>query len=137
MRITPENITHMKPDEVFVFGANELALHGAGAALLAKQKFGAVNGVLGLQGRSYALPTKDKEIKTLPLKRIQHHVNEFIFFARRNPELKFYVTKIGCGLAGIAIEKIAAMFMIHSIPDNVYLPKEFWDFMNSRSLENI
>lgn len=128
-KITPEKITHMKPDEVFVFGANEAGIHGAGAALFAKQRFGARNGVLGLCGRSYALPTKDKEIKTLPLSKIQQYVNEFIFFARRNPELKFYVTKIGCGLAGISIENIAKMFKIHVIPDNVYLPKEFWDYI--------
>jgi hypothetical protein len=127
MRNTPEEITSMKPDEVFVFGSNLAGIHGAGAALLAKLKFGAVTGIgIGLQGRSYALPTKDRQIKTLPLIVIQEYVNDFISFSRRFPDMKFYVTKIGCGLAGLAIEDIAPMFRKHSIPENVWLPEEFW-----------
>lgn len=127
MRITPEVITHMKPDEVFVFGSNLAGIHGAGAALLAKQRFGAINGKSeGLQGRSYALPTKNRELKTLPLSEIQKYINEFLSFARRTPELKFYMTLIGCGLAGYKPEDIAPIFKIHSIPPNVWLPIEFW-----------
>jgi hypothetical protein len=117
----------MKPDEVFTFGSNLSGIHGAGAALLAKMKFGAIQGQgVGLQGRSYAIPTKNHEIKTLPLTDIAPYVNEFISFARRTPELKFYVTLIGCGLAGYQPSDVANLFKIHSIPDNVWLPIEFW-----------
>jgi hypothetical protein len=127
MRYTPENITNMKPDEVFVFGSNRLGAHGAGAALLAKQRFGALQGQgEGLQGRSYALPTKDENIKTMSLSKIQEHINVFLSFARRTPELKFYCSAIGCGLAGYTRDEIAPLFQKHSIPDNVWLPKEFW-----------
>jgi len=127
MRNTPELIDHMKPDEVFVFGSNTAGIHGAGAALLAKQRFGAIKGQgIGIQGRSYAIPTKGMQLEVLPLSTIQNYVNDFISFTRRTPELKFYVTKIGCGLAGYTVEDIAPMFKQHSIPDNVWLPVEFW-----------
>jgi hypothetical protein len=126
-RITPEVITHMKPDEVFVFGANIAGIHGAGAALLAVRQFGAIQGQgVGLQGRSYAIPTKDHEIKTLPLNTIQGYVNEFCSFARRTPDLKFFMTKIGAGLAGYTVEDIAPLFRKNVIPENVWLPVEFW-----------
>ena len=127
MRNTPEVMTHMKPDEVFIFGSNEAGIHGAGAALLALRQFGAIRGQgVGLQGRSYGLPTKDDDLKVLPLESIQEYVNDFLAFARRNPKTKFYMTKIGCGLAGFSVEDIAPLFQKNSIPDNVWLPEEFW-----------
>ena len=127
MRYTPENITTIKPNEVFVFGSNLSGIHGASVALMAKQRFGAINGQgIGLQGRSYAIPTKDVNIKTLSLKHIAEYVKQFMSFSIRNPELTFFVTKIGCGLAGYNEIDIAKLFMIYSIPDNVILPKEFW-----------
>ncbi len=86
---------------IFVFGSNLAGRHGKGAALHARQFYGARNGVgVGFVGRSYAIPTKDERIRTLPLNRIRPYVDAFLAFARDNPELEFNVTRIGCGLAG-------------------------------------
>lgn len=139
--ITPEIITTLKENEVFVFGSNTQGRHGKGTALLAKQKFGAIYGqARGLQGQSYAIVTKDltpNSFKTrdrnVPLYSIQKEISEFISFADDHPQLQFLVTKIGCGLAGYSIEEIASLFpQSCEIPNNVSLPKEFWDIINER-----
>ncbi|NIH77372.1 hypothetical protein FHV99_004624 [Ochrobactrum sp. P20RRXII] len=103
--------------DIFVFGSNLAGRHGAGAAKHALMHHGAIllQGV-GLQGRSYAIPTKDARILTLPLERIRPYVEEFKEFAREHPELTFYVTPIGCGLAGYKRSQIEPMF--EGMPDN-------------------
>jgi hypothetical protein len=105
--------------EIFVFGSNLRGVHGAGAAKHALQHHGAVwgNGI-GIQGNSYAIPTKSMQITTLPLNQIQVFVNEFIDYAKAHPELIFKVTRIGCGLAGYKDEDIAPMFF--DAPDNCH-----------------
>ena len=96
---------------IFVFGSNLGGLHGLGAALVAKRFFGAEQGVgKGLTGLSYAVATKDRFIRTLPLVDIRRNVNEFIEFTHSHPELKFFVTRLGCGLAGYRDTAIAPMF---------------------------
>lgn len=98
-------------DSVFVFGSNLAGVHGAGAARAAKEKFGAKMGVgVGLHGNSYAIPTKDENIETMPLKAIKPYVDEFNEFVRLNPGMKFFVTRIGCVLAGYKDKDIAPMF---------------------------
>ena len=110
--------------EIFVFGSNLSGRHGKGAALFARQYHGAIYGQgVGLQGNSYAIPTKDEKLNTLPLHTISKYVMEFLNFAEKNPNLKFIVTPIGCGLAGYVPEQIAPMF--RNIPQNVELPEEF------------
>lgn len=105
---------------IFVFGSNLAGIHGAGAARSALAMFGAVWGVgVGLQGRSYAIPTKDERIQTLPLNRIRPYVDQFLEFARAHPEMNFQVTRIGCGLAGYTDSDIAPMFK--EAPDNCEL----------------
>lgn len=112
------------PGPIFVFGSNLAGRHGKGAALHARQHHGAVTGQgLGLQGSSYAIPTKDEQLRTLSLDRIKAFVNEFIAFARAHPELNFQVTAIGCGLAGYKPFEIAPMFT--DAPANCALPPEF------------
>lgn len=109
---------------IFVFGSNLAGRHGKGAALLARQQRGAVYGQgVGLQGDSYAIPTKDQRIKTLPLNTIEKYVNDFIEFATNNPEMVFEVTAIGTGLAGYAHSQIAPMFK--RAPSNCILPAEW------------
>ena len=109
---------------VFVFGSNEAGRHGAGAALFARENHGAVYGVgVGRTGDSYAIPTKDKNIKTLPLAVIEKYVSEFIKYAAQHPATVFNVTRIGCGLAGYKDEDIAPMFK--DAPSNCNLPKEW------------
>lgn len=129
---TPENITSLKPNEVFVFGSNTEGRHGKGAALTAKQKFGAIYGqASGLQGQSYAIITKDlsKGEKSIPLKTIRDQIDNFIDFAKTNPNMVFYVTKLGSSLAGYSVEEIKQQFgavdLLNSIPNNVILPKEY------------
>jgi hypothetical protein len=107
-------------DEIFVFGSNEAGRHGKGAALWARRNRGAVYGqARGLQGRSYGIPTKDRWLNTRPLDKIESDVRAFLVFAMQHPELKFYVTPIGCGLAGYRPEDIAPLFA--ECPGNVRL----------------
>lgn len=112
-------------DPVFVFGSNLAGRHGKGAALWARQHRGAVYGCgVGYQGNSYAIPTKDERLHTLPLERISEHVAYFLGFARHvRPDLIFQLTPIGCGLAGYKPDQIAPMFA--DAPPNVILPPEF------------
>lgn len=106
IRYTPENITTLGPNEIFVFGSNLEGRHGGGAARIAHEKFGAVWGVgVGLQGNSYAIPTMQGGVDT-----VKPYVDEFIRFAKSNPELTFYVTRIGCGIAGFSDDEIAPLF---------------------------
>lgn len=96
---------------IFVFGSNLLGRHGKGAALRAKMRYGAEYGTaIGLVGQSYAIPTKDTELKTLPLDQIHEFVHQFNAFVRAHPELEFNVTQVGCGLAGYKPKDIAPMF---------------------------
>ena len=117
-RTTPEFITSLAPNEVFVFGSNLAGSHGGGAAYVAYRKFGAVMGQgVGLQGQSYAIPTMQGGVET-----IKPYVDEFIDFARQHPELTFLVTRIGCGIAGFRDEEIAPLFTEAHQLSNVVLP---------------
>ena len=118
---TPDFITELGPDEVFVFGSNLAGSHGGGAAYVAWRKFDAVMGQgVGLQGQSYAIPTMQGGVET-----IKPYVDEFIAFAKEHPELFFYVTRIGCGIAGFRDEEIAPLFTDARTLENVCLPESF------------
>lgn len=111
----------MYEKSIFVFGSNLAGKHGKGAALFAKQNYGAIYGQgVGLQGNSYAIPTKDKSLNQLPLKEIEFYVKQFIRFAKEHPEYIFNLTRIGCGLAGYKDSQIAPMFKY--APPNVIKP---------------
>ena len=117
-RTTPEYITELQPNEIFVFGSNLRGMHGGGAAYIAYRKFGAVMGQgVGLQGQSYAIPTMQGGVET-----IRQYVDEFIAFAREHPELTFLVTRIGCGIAGFRDEEIAPLFSEAHEVENIVLP---------------
>lgn len=97
---------------IFVFGSNLAGRHGKGAAWHAMQHCGAIYGQgRGLQGHSYAIPTKDECLKTRSLEQIKEDIDVFLEFARSNFEMKFQVTRIGCGLAGYKDYQIAPMFI--------------------------
>lgn len=126
MNITPDKITVLKHNEIFVFGANERGKHGAGAALQAHKYFGAImNQGFGLQGSSFGIPTKDKYIKTLSLNKIKLYIQmaEAMFIVY--PMLTFLVTKIGCGLADYTPTDIAPLFTVSYQLPNVYMPMQF------------
>lgn len=116
--------------EIFVFGSNLAGRHGAGAALFARKNHGAIYGQgVGLQGSSYAIPTKNEYITTLPLWDIREYVDEFIEFANVHSEYTFNVTRIGCGLAGYKDQDMAPMF--RDAPVNCKLPDEWNVILNS------
>ena len=107
---------------IFVFGSNLAGRHGAGSAKEARLKHGAIYGQgIGRQGNSYAIPTKDTFLQSLPLDHIEGYVFKFIEYAKANPALQFKVVKIGCGLAGYKEEQIAPMFS--EAPVNCILPE--------------
>lgn len=129
MMYTPEKLTFLAPNEIFVFGSNQAGMHGKGAALVAQRLFGAEYGKgRGLVGQTYAIPTKSRYLKTLPLSAIRVFVDQFLREAESMPHLTFYVTKIGCGLAGYKPDQIAPMFRGH--PANVILPREFHELIH-------
>ena len=118
---TPDMISALKENEIFVFGSNLGGMHGGGAARAAYNRFGAVWGQgVGLQGQSYAIPTMQGGVET-----IKPYVDEFIEFAQAHPEYKFLVTRIGCGIAGFRDEQIAPLFEAAIDKDNIILPKQF------------
>lgn len=126
-RISPDRISTLAPGEIFVFGSNLAGMHGGGAARAAYLKFGAVMGQgVGLQGRSYAIPTMQGGPET-----IKPYVDEFIEFARKHPELKFLVTRIGCGIAGFTAADIAPLFKDAVNVENICLPRDFWEVLES------
>ena len=131
MNITPDDITSLKDDEVFVFGSNVAGRHGKGAAKTA-MKWGAKYGQgFGIQGRTFAIPTMDAKIRNkLSTAKIETYVQRFIEYAANHPELKFFVTEIGCGLAGWTPKDIAPLFWGCDKMTNVYLPQKFWRILS-------
>lgn len=122
-RIAPDRISELENYEVFVFGSNLQGQHAGGAAVIAEQKFGAVWGEgVGLHGQTYAIPTMHGGIEE-----IKPYVDEFIEFAKQNPNLKFLVTRIGCGIAGFTEEEMAPLFAEGVNVENIYLPDTFFD----------
>lgn len=132
-RITPTYIASLKSNEVFVFGSNQMGIHGKGAAKQALD-FGARRGMgLGHHGQTYAIPTKGPTWRnTLPINTIQGYVDEFIAHAVTHPHHTFLVTAIGCGLAGYKPEDIAPLFKQAVNIENIYLPWEFWKVLNQK-----
>jgi hypothetical protein len=122
-RITPNNISALRENEIFVFGSNLEGMHAGGAARTAVEQFGAVIGQgVGLQGQSYAIPTMQGGVET-----IEPYVREFFRFADQHPELTFLVTRVGCGIAGFTDSEIAPLFVSAIHLPNVHLPKSFWE----------
>lgn len=124
---TPERITSLAENEIFVFGSNLAGFHGGGAARLAYERFGAVWGKgVGLHGQTYAIPTMQGGVET-----IKPYVDEFIGFAREHKEMVFLVTRIGCGIAGFRDEEIAPLFREAIDDENIILPETFMEVMSA------
>ena len=125
-RITPEIITTLEINDIFVFGSNLAGMHGGGAARTAL-RWGAIMGQgVGLQGRTYAIPTMFRSVDE-----IKPYVSDFLDFAKRHPEFRFLVTKIGCGIAGFSVKEIARLFnpVITDNITNIFLPEDFVTFI--------
>lgn len=124
-RITPDFITDLKENEIFVFGSNLEGEHGGGAARIAHEKFGAIWGQgTGLQGQSYGIPTMHGGVEE-----IEPYVTEFIDFAIAHPNLIFLVTRVGCGIAGFHDNDIAPLFDGAKNVSNISLPESFWSVL--------
>lgn len=124
-RITPENITALLPNEIFVFGSNKEGMHYGGSARFALN-FGAVFGIgEGLCGNTYAVPTMGTLEETAAA------VTRMIETAIATPDLTYLVTAIGCGIAGYTPEEIVPMFQGAINVQNIHLPVTFWQILNS------
>jgi len=120
--ISPKWIKSLGENEIFVFGSNLAGFHGGGAAELSME-WGAVWGqAVGLQGKTYAIPTMFKTAEDM-----KPYVDEFLVFAKAHPELRFLVTELGCGIAGFTPKEVAPLFkaVIDENIENVYLPERF------------
>ena len=126
-QFTPESITELKENEIFVFGSNLNGSHAGGAARFAVEKFGAVEGQeIGIQGKSYAIPTLGKKMEKLSLEKISISIDNLYQFADENADLVFLVTKLGCGIAGFTEDEMKSVFYSKEFtPFNVVLPQEF------------
>lgn len=125
---TPDVLSSLKSDEIFVFGSNLHGHHGGGAARAARIRFGAIWGQgVGQQGQSYAIPTMQGGVDT-----IKPYVDQFIAFAKEHTELFFYVARIGCGIAGFKDSDIAPLFKNALNMDNICLPETFVSEISSR-----
>lgn len=126
-KYTPDMITRLAENEIFVFGSNLQGMHAGGAARIAHKLFGAIWGQgVGLQGSSYAIPTMQGGVET-----IAPYVDEFITFAQQHPHMCFLVTRIGCGIAGFTDEEIAPLFAAAYHLDNVILPRQFVQYIEA------
>ena len=123
-------MNHFYSDKmIFVFGSNEAGIHGAGAAAFAHKVLGAKYGVgVGITGFTYAIPTKDFNIETLGLDKIEEYIVEFLEYARKNSDVAFNLTPIGCGLAGYNKIDIMRILNKHVVPQNVMFDSRWFGF---------
>lgn len=129
-RVTPPHISTLEPDEVFVFGSNTMGYHNGGAAATAMDRFGAVWGQGdGLQGQSYAIPTMEG------IQPMEVAILRFCQFAKTHPELKFLVTRVGCGIAGYSPKDVAPLFREAIELENVSLPRDFWEILGLKMFD--
>lgn len=121
LRILPTHLHTPEDDRVFVFGSNLLGIHGAGAAAYAFDDLGAYWGVgEGIMGNSYALPTCYRPGEPVTMMELAVYVQNFLDYAGDHPELRFFVSQVGCGLAGFREDEVAPLFA--EAPDNCDLP---------------
>ncbi len=132
LKYTPENITELEPDDIFVFGSNLEGMHLGGAARTAVEKFGAIMGQgVGIQGQSYAIPTMQGGVDT-----IKPYVDQFIDLVREWDQNTFYITRIGCGIAGFRDEEIAPLFRDALSLYNVRLPRRWVEILQNEELND-
>jgi hypothetical protein len=115
-------ITFLKENQIFVFGSNLAGRHAGGAALYAKEHFGAEEGIgEGLTGQCYAFPTLGFHNKR-SRRDLETSVYKFFDAARKNPEKEFLMTTVGTGIAGYSHEEMKTLFV--NPPENVVLPED-------------
>lgn len=124
-----ESIVKQLPENtIFVFGSNMAGHHAGGAAKTALEHFGAMKGVgRGWAGQSYAIPTMNEHLQQMPLSQIQHYIDDFKIYTKNHRRNQYFITSIGCGVAGYKVEEIAPMFK--GISHNVIFPQSFRPFV--------
>lgn len=131
MKTYKGNITKLEPNQIFCFGSNTQGRHGLGSALIAKTKFGAKYGQSeGLQGRSYAIITKDLTKKSHPSRtkeQIEEQIKKLYEFANNNVGLDFLIAYSGTGknLNAYSSIEMAEMFRCDTIPHNIIFEEDF------------
>lgn len=136
-------IKSLDANTIFVFGSNLAGTHQGGAAKIALQHFGAVKGAgRGWAGQSYAIPTMNEHLQQMPLSQIEHYIDDFKIYTKNHPQNTYFITAVGCGVAGYKVEEIAPMFK--GISKNVIFPASFRPFvektlpkLNQNFLKNI
>ena len=132
---TPDNITKLEPNQIFVFGSNKNGNHAGGAAKTAKELFGAIEGVgEGLNGQSYAFPTLDENMVKVSAESLIKSKKLLFTEAKNNPEKLFFVTKLGCGIAGFTEEEMKEIFAGEK-PKNIILPAGWSKFRGFKAFE--
>ena len=123
-RVSSDRIDRLEENEIFVFGSNAGGFHGGGAAAHAMHRFGAIWGQgEGLQGQSYAIPTMEG------IAEMSAAIQRFTLFAAEHSNMRFLVTRIGCGIAGYSVNQVAPLFKECISLENVALPSDFWDVL--------
>ena len=121
-------VKSLPEDTVCVFGSNMAGTHAGGAAKIALLHFGAMKGAgRGWAGQSYAIPTMNEHLQQMPLSQIQHYIDDFKIYTKNHPKMTYFLTSIGCGIAGYKVEEIAPMFK--GISHNVIFPASFRPFV--------
>lgn len=119
---TPDQITALADGQIFVFGSNLNGNHAGGAAKLAKDNFGALEGAVeGITGQSYAFPTLGKTMEKRIYQDLSVSAELLKETARENPEKVFFLTKVGCGIAGYE-ESYMKKFFEKNMPENIICP---------------
>ena len=123
---TPNNITELKENDIFVFGSNKAGNHAVGAAKVAVEKFGAIVGQgEGLQGQSYAFPTLDEYMQKVTSEELVSAFENLCECAVQHKDKTFYLTKVGCGIDGFTEEEIIEAINKVELPNNVIIPESF------------
>ena len=124
-------ITNLPENGIFVFGSNTQGRHGAGAALVARERFGAIYGKnSGIQGQSYGIITKDltKNIHpSISKDFIIDQIDYLYEFAKDYTDKLFYIAYSGSGqnLNYYTPQEMADMFSFYKIPENIVFEEEF------------
>lgn len=128
-----DTTTQLAANCVFVFGSNMAGQHHDGAARVAAQHFGALQGVArGWMGQSYAIPTLNEHLQSMPLSQIEHYVNDFKIYTHNHPRQHYFITALGCGMAGYKVSEIAPLFK--GISENVILPESFKAYVDQHAI---
>ena len=132
-KYTPECINSLRKHEIFVFGSNRLGKHIGGAARIAKDKFGAQEGISqGLTGQTYAIPTLDENFQKVRETELLFSFVRFLKFVKDDPTHEYLLTKVGCGIAGWDLKRVVYIFRMalkrslgNELPENLSIPREF------------